>query len=343
MISEKEFEDLLDKTESSILDFKEDVYDFKNDKAKVNTAKYIKDVIAFSNTIRTETSYIIFGVKELDNGELELSGISDNIDDAILQDKVKDKVLPRPNFIFFTLKYKSKLFGILEFPVEKYEMPIVPSVNGLRGLEAGKVYYRNGTSNTEASAYDVIRINDWFKSLPKTTESISLNEEVSRYLKQLTKGDEKLSVIISELLSLSKKHNFIELQEFCLNEIKGINSPEPGQSLYRVQKVIVSWHKIEINPYNFRKPTVQLIRKEMEESEGFFETKLMMQHPIIEIESSLEQFLIDPNTYGTMKVDSKALLGTKKKHDLYIYTFPFNFTNLYRNIRQRAIDILMKI
>ena len=343
MITEKEFENLLDKTESSILDFKADIYDFKNDKNKSNTAKFVKDVIAFSNTIRTETSYIVFGIKELDNGEIELNGISNNIDDAIFQDKVKDKVVPRPIFSFFTIKHKSKLFGLLEFPIEKYEMPIIPSVNELKGLEAGKVYYRNGTSNTEASAYDVIRINDWFKSLPKKIESHSLNDEISSYIKQLTKGDEKLSVIISDLLALSKKHNFSELKQFCLNEIQGVDSVEAEKCDYRIQKVIVSWHKIDINPYTFRKATVDVVRKEMESSEGFFESKIVMYHKILEIESSLERLLSDPNSYGTMKVDSQSLLGMKEKHDLYIYTFPDNFNSLYRNIRQKAIEILIKL
>lgn len=343
MISEREFENLLNKSESSILDFKGDIYDFKNDKNKSNTAKFVKDVIAFSNTIRTETSYIIFGIKELDDGKLELRGISNNIDDAILQDKMKDKVIPRPIFSFFTIRYKSKSFGLLEFPIEKYEMPIVPSVNELKGLEAGKVYYRNGTSNTEASAYDVIRINDWLKSLPKKIESNSLNNEISNYLKQLTKGEEKLSVVISDLLDLSKKHNFTELKKFCLNEIKGIKPSEAETCDYRIQKVIVSWHKIEINPYSFRKATVDLVRKEMENREGFFESKIVMQHTILEIESSLEHLLTDPNSYGTMKVDSQSLLGMKENHDLYLYTFPDNFNSLYRNIRQKAIDILMKL
>lgn len=36
----------------------------------------------------------------------------------------------------------------------------------MKGLETGKMYYRNGTSNTEANGIDAIRINDWLKSLP---------------------------------------------------------------------------------------------------------------------------------------------------------------------------------
>lgn len=343
MITENEFEDITSKNESSILDFKSEFYDFKKDKNNLVTAKFIKDVISFSNTIRTETSYIIFGIQELDNGDIVFKGINGKVDDAILQDKIKDKVIPRPDFSFYTFNHKRKKYGILEFPITRYELPIVPATKDLKGLEAGKVYYRNGTSNTEATAYDVIRIYEWLKSLPKKFESNSLNGEISSYIKQLTKGKEKISVIISDLLSLSKRYDLIELKQFCLNEIRGVKSSEAEECYYRIQKVIVSWHKIDINPNTFRNASVDLVRKEMENSDEFFETKLVMHQTILEIESSLERLLSEPNSYGTMKVDSQSLLGMKQKHDLYIYTFPDNFNSLYRNIRQKAIDILMKI
>ena len=343
MITENEFENLISKNESSILDFKGEFYDFKEDKNNLVTAKFVKDVVSFSNTIRTETSFIIFGIQELDNGDIEFRGIKGKVDDAILQDKIKDKVIPRPDFSFYTIDYKEKKYGILEFPITRYEMPIVPATRDLKGLEAGKVYYRNGTSNTEATAYDVIRINDWLKSLPEIKELNSLNDEVSKFIKELTKNEQKLSVIISDLLALSKKYELEELRKFCLAEIQGIDSSNSEGSEYRIQKVFISLNKIDINPYSYLKPSVSLVIKEMENNKEFFESKIVMHHPIIEIESSLDRLNSDPNSYGTMKTDAKTLLGMKKAHDLYIYTFPDNFSSLYRNIRQKAIDILMKI
>lgn len=343
MITENEFKSLIKKNESSILDFKREFYDFKKDKNNSVTAKFVKDVISFSNTIRTEKSFIIFGIQELDNGDIEHKGINEKVDDAILQDKVKDKVFPRPDFSFYTIDFNDKKYGILEFPIRRYEFPIVPTIKDLKGLEVGKVYYRNGTSNTEANAFDIIRIYDWLKSLPKKNESNSLNDEISNYIKQLTIGEEKISVIISDLFDLSKKYDFVELKQFCLNEIQGIKSAEAKNCDYRIQNVIVSWNKIDINPYTLRKATVDLVRKEMENSEGFFECKIVMHHTILGIESSLEHFRTEPNSYGTMKDDTQSLLGMKKKLDVYIYTFPDNFNSLYRNIRQKAIDLLMKL
>lgn len=343
MITEIEFENLIKNNESSILDFKGELYDFKKVGNDTVTAKFIKDVISFCNTIRTETSYIIFGIRELENGNLEHNGIVDKVDDAIFHDKIKDKVIPRPNFLFYTIKYKEIHYGILEFPITRYEMPIVPATKDLKGLEIGKVYYRNGTSNTEATAYDVIRINDWLKSLPKINNKHNLNDEISKYLKEITKNEQKLSVIISDLFALSKKYDLEELKNFCISEIKGIDTSNSENYEYRVQKVFISWNKIDINPYTFIKPSISLVIKEMEDNKEFFERKIVIHHPIITIEDTLSRLINEPNSYGTMKTNTKALLGMEKAHDLFIYTFHENYISLYGNIRQKAIDILMKI
>jgi hypothetical protein len=339
----QEFENHIASSESSTLDFKAELYDFENDKDKSNTAKFVKDIISFSNTIRTETSYIIFGVKKNENDESVLTGILKTIDDAILQDKIKDKVIPRPVFSYSTILYQEKLFGILTFPIEKYAMPIVPSIIGMKGLEAGKVYYRNGTSNTEASAYDVIRINDWLKSMPTRQHADSLNELISTAIKELIKKGKKLSEIITDLLSISKIYKLNDLNKFCLDELQGPRTKQ-GNYSYRIQTVMFSWAEININPYSFLKPTVQAIKQEMSESKDFFEGKLAISHPIVEIERYLEKLEAEPEgTYATMKSDSKTLLNSDKKYDLFIYFFPDNFIDLYGNIRQKAIDILMKI
>lgn len=338
----QEFEIYLGNNESSTLDFKADLYDFEKDKANA-TAKFVKDVISFSNTVRTETSYIIFGVKKNVNDESILIGIPKTIDDAILQEKIKDKVIPRPVFSYSTIKYEDKLFGYLAFPIEKYELPIVPSVAGMKGLETGKVYYRNGSSNTEASAYDTIRINDWLKSLPSNHNSNSLNQIISASIKDLTKKEKKLSEIFTDLLAVSKTYDLKDLNKFCSEELQGPNTRN-GSYSHRVQSAIFSWSEISINPYSLLKPTVQIIKKEMLENNDFFEGKLALNQPIVSIERYLEKLEAEPDgTYATMKSDTKTLMNHEKKVDLFIYFFPDNFIELYGNIRQKAIDLLMKI
>ncbi|MEH6764459.1 MAG: RNA-binding domain-containing protein [Aequorivita antarctica] len=344
MITDEEFQIILNKNESSVLDFKEEIYDFNNDRNGIVTSKYVKDVISFCNTIRTETSYIIFGVKEKEDKTVNLVGISNTIDDSILQDKIKDKVIPRPIFSFYTKEYYNKKFGILEFPIYRYEMPIIPTVKNLKGLESGKVYYRNGSSNTEANAIDIIRINDWLKTLPEAATKENLNDKISKYINELTKGEVKLSSIFSNLFLLSKDYNLDYLSEFCQSELSGTNKESVNEDDYRIVNCFISWNKLNINPYSMHKPTAQLVKNEMDEHKEFFKYKIAISQPIIAIESMIEKMGNDSDSfYGTLESDTQTLLGMEKKHKIYIYLFPDDLSNLYRNIRQKAIDIIMQL
>ncbi|MCW3105631.1 MAG: hypothetical protein JWQ09_137 [Segetibacter sp.] len=184
MLSVDEFEKVISRPESSILDFKEEMYIFPHDAEFKNTAKFVKDIISFTNTVRNETAYIIIGVKEEPDGNKIMRGIDHFIDDAILQDKIKDKVAPRPKFAFYKCYYKGLVFGILEFPIIKYSIPISPTVR-MKGLEIGKVYYRQGTSNSEASGQETIRIFNWLQSLPEFNHVETKQDIVSKLIKEL--------------------------------------------------------------------------------------------------------------------------------------------------------------
>lgn len=339
MISTNELITLLEKPESSTLDFKEAIYDFKKDKDLQITTKFVKDVISFSNTIRNSKAFILFGIKEKSDKNLELVGLNNSMDDSILQEKVKDKVFPRPFFNYYELNYENKKVGILEFPIAKYELPTTPVVK-LKGLEAGKVYYRNGTSNTEANAIDVIRINDWLKSLPGNLK-LTLNDKVSEILKRLTLNEEKLSVIIADLLNISKIHNLHELEEFCSAQIRGIKSNEAENHKYRIQKVFISLNGIETNPYSFIDITADMIKKEMEKEDDFYEYRMLFNQSIVKIEELIGQFN-NNKTYGTLKMSSKHLFG-KGDYDIHVFLFENNIIGVYNNIRQKVIDELMKI
>ena len=341
MITEKELENILSRPESSILDYKEELYSFQYDKDLKNTSKLVKDVISFSNTIRNEKAYIIFGVVEKKDGSNIISGITNSIDDSILQDKVKDKVIPRPKFLYYELEYLEKKLGILEFPITKYEFPITPTIK-LKGLEIGKVYFRNGSSNTEATGIDVIRINDWLKSLPGTVVQ-NLNEDISSILKRLTLQKEKLSTILADILTLSKNYGLNELAKFCLAQIQGIRHDEADNHKYRIQKVFISPSDVEINNQNpFFNITTQMIKKEMEENEYFFDYRILFNQPIAKIEELITKFKNNATgTFSVIKMSSQHMFKMGN-YDIKVFIFEDTLTNLYSNIRQRIIDELMK-
>ena len=178
------FEYLLTQSESDTLDFKSEFYDFSGDTDKAKEAKeskFIKDIISFANTKRDKSSYIIIGIKE--NGtskKKELLGVTAHPDDASLQEKIKDKVYPVPEFLYYPYSYKNQQFGIIEIFISKYtEEPYYPKKDSIGGLFKSELYFRRGSSNSEATSEEERHIREWFKSLknqsansgkpPKTT------------------------------------------------------------------------------------------------------------------------------------------------------------------------------
>jgi len=330
------FKNLLNNPESSVLDFKKELYDF----SKVDsTAKFIKDIVSFSNTIRSTSAFIVFGIKELD-GVLEMIGLNEGIDDSILQNKIKDHVLPRPIFSYSPIIYMEKLYGLIEIPIHKYELPIVPAKQ-LKGLFVGKVYYRNGTSNTEATAIDVIRINDWLKSLQGTVIP-NINEEVSKFLAHAVQREIKLSVLLAQFLNICKRNSLVELQEFIQAELSGAPRSNHDKYSYRIQNVFVSFSEINATPY--MNITPERLKNELLADNHTYQRNFFFHFSIVEIEAYLESFTSNPkNTCLTLKISSTEVFENVEERIMTIYVFENQITSIYNNIRQKFVDLLMKV
>jgi hypothetical protein len=158
----KLFEYLLSLPENDIIDFKEVCHQF-NGKKEDDDGKFIKDILSFGNSIRTETAYIISGVKFV-GANKSLVGTIPMMDDASLQQKVETKVFPKPKFTSYMFPYQGMEFGIIEIPVQTYERPLTATIV-LKGCKPGTIYIRRGSSNAEADGIESIAVNDWFKSL----------------------------------------------------------------------------------------------------------------------------------------------------------------------------------
>ncbi|MFK7748576.1 MAG: helix-turn-helix domain-containing protein [Kordia sp.] len=342
MLLIKEFEYLLSKSESSTLDFKRELYDFENDRTSNSTAKFVKDIISFSNTIRNESAYIIFGIGESDD-KIELNGISKSIDDSILQEKAKSSIFPSPEFAYYTLQLDNKNFGIIEIPIKKHELPL-SATKKLKGLEVGKIYYRNGSSNTEANGMDAIRINDWFRSLPGSLDYNSINDEVSGFITRLAGKNEKLSVIMSELMALGKKHNLTELTTFCSAQFKDMNSEMEEHHKYRVKKVFGSMLKAEFNPNPYTTITQDKLKAELNENKDFYRVSLFFHQTLIEIENNISRITRTSGvSIAVLTTNTNNFLEMDKDYPFYLYLLEDDYETIYSTIRQKTIDLLMDI
>lgn len=188
-------EKLLNIGESDIVDFKQEHYFFStsiSDKDK--TADLVKDILCMTNTVRSDSAYILIGIKEDSNGKGIAVGISEDsiIDDATLQQKVKNKIYPMPKFVSYVLEYKDVAVAVIEIPVSWYQSMPIPTAS-IKGLEANRVYLRRNTSNDIANPNEIVLLDKWLQSLsmlPEAGEYVSIEDyrkKTDRNLQNKTK------------------------------------------------------------------------------------------------------------------------------------------------------------
>lgn len=342
MTTEK-FKDLLNTSERTWVDFKKENYKFSSDD---DLAKFVKDIICFTNTVRQETGIILIGVEEA-NGNKVLHGIDKIIDDAVLQEKVKDKIFPKPHFGFSTFEFEGKMFGVLEFPLTGFPEPLQPTQK-LKGLEPGRIYFRRGSSNQEAIGREIIQISDWLKTLKAEIIPDQKLQEYSHLLSKLTVKSQPLSSVLAEGIGIAAKFGDNDLVTLFINEIEGYNhvgTLNEDLLSYRQTFFLVSPLKIQ----NVRVQsgfTVNHMWQELKAKNDFYETKIVIGDSV----SHIEQYLLDFEKRGfesfmTLEQSAIDFFGenhTLKNTTLYTYSNFSIWNTVYSNIRQHVINEMTK-
>ena len=70
-LTESQIKNLLEQNEGIALDFKRDQYKFKG-ATKDEKSELLKDILAFANTLRDSTAYILIGIDEQRTMEIKL-------------------------------------------------------------------------------------------------------------------------------------------------------------------------------------------------------------------------------------------------------------------------------
>jgi hypothetical protein len=335
------FKDLLLRPESQLLDFKEKSFDFKGNR-DIEDAKLIKDILSFSNTIRNESAYIIFGVRNKP-GINELVGLPEFPDDAILQQKVKDKIYPKPVFKSCTYIYDGLLFGIIEIPVYPYQLPLSVSIKQ-KSIEIGKIYFRRGTSNSEATGIEIIEINEWLKDLKIKTIEITLDEQISNLTRELSNKKIALSQSLPNCLSFSIKAKNKEFERFCYSEITGYNNFNEYKDdvSHRVINVMATPQAIELNP-NFSLSSDALLSA-MSKYEYFTEERFFIPKSITEIESVISWLTEKKDkALASFQIDDKEMFPESKRVNgkVTLYMGLGSFSHMYERIRNVALKQLL--
>ena len=116
-LTESQIKNLLEQNEGIALDFKRDQYKFKG-ATKDEKSELLKDILAFANTLRDSTAYILIGIDETEDNGNKVTGITEHLEDSNLQEFVNKKTNTPIDFVYQKNSYKDKSLGIIIIPIQ---------------------------------------------------------------------------------------------------------------------------------------------------------------------------------------------------------------------------------
>jgi len=167
----------LDKnTETNLYEFKVDL----NLSDEEKKSELIKDIVAIANSTVDKSGLIILGV---DNSiPHNIVGMKRSIDDAQLQQLLKDKIYPDVKFIFYNIKLANSLIGVMHiFPSLKRPHIVSKDYGKLR---EGQLLIRKGSSTRGMTAEDLFecfygQTSPHFSSILKQINNQQINNVYS--------------------------------------------------------------------------------------------------------------------------------------------------------------------
>jgi hypothetical protein len=160
-------EKLLNEEESSSLDFKRDQYPF-NGASDSDKAELLKDVLAFANSWRRTTAYVLIGVQEVKGGRSNVVGVTGHLADNNLQQFVNSKTNRPISFSYEALEFEDHQVGVITLPKQKRTFTLKASFGG---LSKDTVYARQGSSTSVATLDEATRM-----AAADATEDLALQE-----------------------------------------------------------------------------------------------------------------------------------------------------------------------
>ena len=142
---------LLIMEEGPTLDFKSEQYRFDKATPK-DKSELLKDILAFANTRRDRTAYILVGVKEVKDGPNEVVGVASHLEDANLHQFVNRKTNRPVEFSYSACAIRGNSIGAIAIPIQRRPIWAEKSCGVVR---ASEVYIRDGSSTRPASPDEI--------------------------------------------------------------------------------------------------------------------------------------------------------------------------------------------
>lgn len=166
---------------------------------------------------------------------------------------------------------------------------------------------------------------------------------INKILQKVQSGTEKLSLCVSEALSLANKLNNTELERFCTVELKGFshgeNYPEfehrRFESYASINQINTDW----IGWDGDLSKTIKMMKNNREE---FFPAKFMIWHPLFELEQQASQENLKKKLFS-FSLKARDLDKTISNPDtpVYVYAKASELQNVLNRIRKRLSEILI--
>ena len=144
-------EDLLNMEEGPTLDFKREQYRF-NGATDTDKSSLLKDILAFANTRRDSTAYILIGVEEVEGGQNLVVGVQCHLEDANLHQFVNSKTNRPVEFRYSPFPVEGKQIGVISISIQDYP---VYARHKYGRVDANAVYLRDGSSTRPASPEEI--------------------------------------------------------------------------------------------------------------------------------------------------------------------------------------------
>lgn len=146
---------LLQQPESTTLDFKQSPYALAGASPE-QKSELIKDILAFANAKRTTDAHILIGVTEQPGQPASVTGITDHLDDATLQQLINTKTNRTVQFTYQETTHKGRTLGIITIPPQQRPLYLKKDYGKLR---ANTVYVRHGSSTAIATPDEIARMH----------------------------------------------------------------------------------------------------------------------------------------------------------------------------------------
>ena len=143
--------ELIDMVEGPALDFKREQYRY-NKANERDKSKLLKDILAFANTPRYRTAYILIGVAEVKGRQSQVVGVEEHLDDAILHQFVNSKTNRPAEFTYRAFPTIDGEIGVISIPIQTGPIYVTRKF-GI--VEANTVYVRDGSSTRPASPDEI--------------------------------------------------------------------------------------------------------------------------------------------------------------------------------------------